>query len=97
MNKASHELIIPQNLEAETAVLGSMMLDEKAISAVTDSLAEQQRAIEQFHKDNTNYNGEISGLKNKLRELYKEYDIILSENYSLRAKVKSLEKELANL
>ena len=63
---------------------------ERAIASVTESLSAQQRAIEQFHRDNTNYTGEISDLKNKLRELYKEYDIILSENYSLRAKVKKL-------
>jgi septal ring factor EnvC (AmiA/AmiB activator) len=64
---------------------------EKAISSVTDSLSAQQRAIEQFHKENTTHNGEVNELKSKLRELYKEYDIILSENYSLRAKVKKLQ------
>ena len=64
---------------------------EHAISAVTESLSAQQRAIEQFHRDNSNYNGEIKDLKGKLRELYKEYDIVLSENYSLRAKVKKLQ------
>ncbi|MBN1758233.1 MAG: hypothetical protein JW863_07950 [Chitinispirillaceae bacterium] len=64
---------------------------EHAISTVTESLNAQQRAIEQFHRDNTNYNGEINELKGKLRELYKEYDIVLSENYSLRAKVKKLQ------
>ncbi|MBN1309129.1 MAG: hypothetical protein JXA18_14490 [Chitinispirillaceae bacterium] len=64
---------------------------ERAISSVTESLSAQQRAIEQFHRDNTAYNGEINELKSKLRDLYKEYDIILSENYSLRAKVKKLQ------
>ena len=64
---------------------------EHAISTVTESLNAQQRAIEQFHRDNSNYNGEINELKGKLRELYKEYDIVLSENYSLRAKVKKLQ------
>jgi predicted nuclease with TOPRIM domain len=64
---------------------------ERAISAVTDSLSNQQRTIEQFHRDNTTYNSEIGELKNRLRELYKEYDIVLSENYSLRAKVKKLQ------
>ncbi|MBN1576739.1 MAG: hypothetical protein JW913_09320 [Chitinispirillaceae bacterium] len=64
---------------------------ERAISTVTESLSAQQRTIEQFHRDNTAYNGEINELKSKLRELYKEYDIVLSENYSLRAKVKKLQ------
>jgi hypothetical protein len=64
---------------------------ERAISSVTDSLSAQQRAIEQFHRDSSGQSVEVNELKNKLRELYKEYDIILSENYSLRAKVKKLQ------
>lgn len=64
---------------------------EKAIASVTNSLSTQQRAIEQFHKENSSYSGEINELKSKLRELYKEYDIVLSENYLLRAKVKKLQ------
>lgn len=74
---------------------GSVRLSqlEHAISSVTESLSAQQRAIEQFHRDNTTYNGEIKDLKGKLRELYKEYDIVLSENYSLRAKVKKLQNK----
>lgn len=66
---------------------------EHAISSVTESLSVQQRTIEQFHRDNATYNGEIKDLKGKLRELYKEYDIVLSENYSLRAKVKKLQNK----
>jgi len=38
MAEASRELVAPQNLEAEMAVLGSMMLDEKAIAAVIEIL-----------------------------------------------------------
>ena len=78
---------------ASTVAQGATRLTqlEHAISAVTESLSAQQRAIEQFHRDNSNYNGEINELKGKLRELYKEYDIVLSENYSLRAKVKKLQ------
>lgn len=64
---------------------------EQAISSVTDSLSIQQRAIEQVHKDSSSHNGEVSELKRKLRELYKEYDIVLSENYLLKAKVKKLQ------
>ena len=88
---------------ASPATTGATRLNqlEHAISAVTESLSAQQRAIEQFHRDNSNYNGEIKDLKGKLRELYKEYDIVLSENYSLRAKVKKLqdrqEDEVAEL
>lgn len=73
---------------------------ERSISLVTDSLAGQQRAIERFSKDSSANGGEINQLKKKLRELYKEYDIVLSENYSLRARVKKLqgsEKETADI
>lgn len=64
---------------------------ERAISTITDSLTVQQQTINQFNKGGNNYNTEINDLKAKLRELYKEYDIVLSENYSLRAKVKKLQ------
>ena len=63
---------------------------ESAISYVTESIANQQKAIERFQVDNSASNTEVNELKSKLRELYKEYDIVLSENYSLRAKVKKL-------
>lgn len=64
---------------------------EQAISVVTDSLSVQQRTLEQFHRDSSGQSGEINELKSRLRDLYKEYDIILSENYSLRARVKKLQ------
>jgi septal ring factor EnvC (AmiA/AmiB activator) len=63
---------------------------EKAISIVTQSLTNQQKMIDKFQKENTESNAEVNELKVKLRELYKEHDIVLSENYSLRAKVKKL-------
>jgi hypothetical protein len=63
---------------------------ENAISMMTQSLGTQQEMIGRFQKENTTSSGEINELKAKLRELYKEYDIVLSENYSLRAKVKKL-------
>jgi chromosome segregation ATPase len=63
---------------------------EKSISVVTHSISSQQKVIDRFKRENTEYNVEINDLKDKLRELYKEYDIILSENYSLRAKMKKM-------
>jgi hypothetical protein len=65
---------------------------EKAISTITDSLSVQQQTINQFSKGTIDYTSEINNLKIKLRELYKEYDIVLSENYSLKAKVKKLQE-----
>ncbi len=63
---------------------------ERSITVVTDSITNQQKVIDRFKRENKNYNCEINELKDKLRELYKEYDIILSENYSLRAKMKKM-------
>lgn len=63
---------------------------EKSITVVTHSITNQQKVIDRFKRENTDYNVEINELKDKLRELYKEYDIVLSENYSLRAKMKKM-------
>lgn len=63
---------------------------EKAITAVTNSISNQQNTLNSFKKDTTDNSSEINDLKDKLRELYKEYDIVISENYSLRAKVKKM-------
>ena len=46
MADITKELLPPQNLEAEMAVLGSMMLDEKAISTVIELLDQNS-----FYKD----------------------------------------------
>lgn len=63
---------------------------EKAISYVTNSISSQQSVLDKFKHDNKDATSELNDLKDKLRELYKEYDIVLSENYSLRAKMKKL-------
>jgi len=63
---------------------------EKAISAVTDSINNQQNVIDDFKREKIDCTVEINDLKDKLRELYKEYDIVVSENYSLRAKLKKI-------
>jgi septal ring factor EnvC (AmiA/AmiB activator) len=87
-NTGETQMTIQDTLPNATDRLGQL---EKAIASVTNSLLAQQRAIEQFHKENSSYSGEINELKSRLRELYKEYDIVLSENYLLRAKVKKLQ------
>lgn len=66
---------------------------EKAISAVTDSINSQQNVIDDFKREKIDCSVEINDLKEKLRELYKEYDIVVSENYSLRAKLKKLNED----
>lgn len=63
---------------------------ERSISVVTKSITNQQKVIDRFKREKIDYSCEINELKDKLRELYKEYDIVLSENYSLRAKMKKM-------
>jgi septal ring factor EnvC (AmiA/AmiB activator) len=67
---------------------------EQTIAQINKSLSNQHMVIEKFQEENVSYNDQIEKLQAKLRELHKEYDIVISENYSLRAKVKSLQKKL---
>jgi regulator of replication initiation timing len=67
---------------------------ENTITSINKALSNQQKVIEKFHEENNTYNQEINKLKNQLRELHKDYDIVVSENFSLRAKFKSLAKKL---
>jgi septal ring factor EnvC (AmiA/AmiB activator) len=66
---------------------------EQTIAQINKTLAAQQNIIDKSQEENSSYNTEIEKLNAKLRELHKEYDIVISENYSLRAKVKSLQKK----
>jgi septal ring factor EnvC (AmiA/AmiB activator) len=65
---------------------------ESMISSINKAINDQQSVIGKYQTESTTYNEEIEKLRSKLRELHKEYDIVISENYSLRAKVKSLQK-----
>jgi septal ring factor EnvC (AmiA/AmiB activator) len=65
---------------------------ERTIASINKALANQQKVIEKFQEENSQYNEEIDTLKKKLRELHKENDIVVSENYSLRAKYNNLVK-----
>lgn len=66
---------------------------EKAINMVAEVLARQQRSLQDIHQENNPKESEINELKEKLRTVFKEYDIVLSENYALRARVKQLTGE----
>jgi chromosome segregation ATPase len=69
---------------------------EKTIGLVSQALSSQQRVIERFQGADTKVADEIDKMKLRLRELQKEYDIVLSENYSLRAKVRKLSERTQN-
>ncbi len=66
---------------------------ELTISRVSSALSTQQKIIEDFRGKDVGHENEFLDLKEKLRELQREYDIVISENYSLRAKVKRLVEE----
>ena len=68
---------------------------EHTIASINKALSNQQKVIEKFQEENNKYNEEIDILKNKLRELHKEHDIVVSENFSLRAKYNKLVKKNA--
>jgi regulator of replication initiation timing len=66
---------------------------EKAINLVTEVLSRQARETPSGTADTQNPGSDdVNELKEKLRSVFKEYDIILSENYTLRAKVKQLSR-----
>jgi chromosome segregation ATPase len=68
---------------------------EHTITSINKALSNQQKVIEKFQEENITYNREMDMLKKKLRELHKEHDIVVSENYSLRAKFNNLAKKTA--
>jgi regulator of replication initiation timing len=68
---------------------------ESTISSINKAINDQQAVIGKYQTENSTYNEETEKLRSKLRDLHKEYDIVISENYSLRAKVKSIEKKNA--
>jgi chromosome segregation ATPase len=66
---------------------------EHTITSINKALENQHKVIEKFKEENSTYNEEIDMLKKNLRELHKEHDIVVSENYSLRAKYNNLAKK----
>jgi hypothetical protein len=65
---------------------------ERTVTLVSQALSSQHKLIEGFQGSNAGHTAEIDALKSRLREMQREYDIILSENYSLRAKIRKLEE-----
>jgi hypothetical protein len=63
---------------------------EKTISRVSDVLSSQQKIIRDVVGKDASRETGLMELKQKLRELQNEYDIVISENYSLRSRVKKL-------
>lgn len=65
---------------------------ENTIQLVSTMLSNQQKTIENFHGKDDTLEKELNDLKEKLKELQEEYDITISENYSLRARLNKVEQ-----
>jgi hypothetical protein len=66
---------------------------ELTINKVSAALSSQQKIIEGFKGKDAGHDNTLIELKEKLRELQHEYDIVISENFSLRARVGKLVEE----
>ena len=71
---------------------------EKIINFVAEAVANQHKPFHEIKRESTDSTaasaGETRELKEKLRAVFREYDIILSENYTLRAKIKQITRQL---
>lgn len=67
---------------------------ENTIQLVSTALSNQQKIIENFQGKDVALENEFNLLKQKLQEVQKEYDITISENYSLRARLNKAGKEV---
>jgi hypothetical protein len=85
--------IIPATVLNESRGTERLQEMEKTISLVMATLSNQQRLLQGANPQNGAAGEELNGLKEKLRELQKEYDIVISENYALRARIQSLLKQ----
>jgi hypothetical protein len=65
---------------------------ENTIKIVSTALSSQQKIIENFHGGDKKIGDELNNLKHKLHEIQQEYDTIISENYTLRARLKKIEQ-----
>jgi hypothetical protein len=70
---------------------------EKMINFVAEAVAGERRPFQNERRENATSANEAGELREKLRSVFKEYDIILSENFTLRAKVKQLAGRIQEL
>ncbi|MBN2187951.1 MAG: hypothetical protein JW699_00745 [Chitinispirillaceae bacterium] len=70
---------------------------EKIINFVAEAVAGERRQVPGAQGEDSVTANEAAELREKLRSVFKEYDIILSENYTLRAKVKQLAGRIKEL
>ncbi len=85
--------IVPATVLSESRGAERLQEMEKTISLVMATLSNQQRLLQGANPQDGVVGKELNVLKEKLRELQKEYDIVISENYALRARVQSLLKQ----
>lgn len=61
---------------------------DKTIDLVSKALSNQQKIIEGFQGKDSTVESELKEMKNRLLEMQNEYDIMMSENYTLKAKLR---------
>ncbi len=66
---------------------------ENSITYITQSISHQQKSIDRFVDNGHARSEDAAELKRNLAELHREYDVILSENYSLRSRLRKLLSE----
>jgi hypothetical protein len=70
---------------------------EKMINFVAGAVTGEPRPFDGVRRESSAPADEAGALREKLRSVFKEYDIILSENYTLRAKVKQLARRIQEM
>jgi hypothetical protein len=63
---------------------------EVTINRVSQALSSQQQIIKSVAGKDAGHDTDVLDIKEKLHELQREYDIVISENYSLRSRIKKL-------
>ncbi|MBN1980316.1 MAG: hypothetical protein JW795_02210 [Chitinivibrionales bacterium] len=70
---------------------------ENTIKQVSSVLSNQQQIIENYKGKDSKLTEEMDDLRHKLKELQHEYDITISENYTLRARLRRIEEQTGQI
>lgn len=69
---------------------------EGRLGSLTSQLEGQREDVARFQRESLGYQAEVSRLRTQLESLQDEYDLVSSENYTLRAQIKQLQSRLAS-
>ncbi len=87
----SYAVVAPALADRQSAASGTI---QQTIELVSSALSNQQKLIEKLTGEDSGVAVQINELKTRLTDLQKEFDVVASENLTLRASAKknSLEK-----